>query len=198
MTGAEYLTIPVLESLWNDIDAAFRLELSESKLSLPDFLRHKNAAWNLVGRVHFNLAENRKDEEAPFAFMATYTTGLSANATAQHLPLGRALGEYAGAANKSGLLSLLSPVQRAAEQCEWLKTMVDTGDIFHPLRWTPEEAFRLLKDLPRLEAAGVIVRVPRTWQSGRPSRPQVTAHVGSKPPSGIGTRSTLSTIETRL
>src|SRR5204862_8064394 len=163
-TGAAYLSLPALESLWTDIDAAFRLALSESTLSLPDCLRRKNAAWSLVGRVHFNLAENRKDEDAPFAFMATYTTGLSANATAQHLPLGRALSEYAGAANKSRLLSLLSPVQRASEQCEWLKTMVEAGEIFHPLRWTPAEAYRLLKDLPRLEAAGVIVRVPGAWR----------------------------------
>jgi uncharacterized Zn finger protein len=28
--------------------------------------------------VVFNLAENRKDPEAPFAFLATYTSGLSA------------------------------------------------------------------------------------------------------------------------
>jgi len=31
-----------------------------------------------VRRVHFNLAENRKDEDWPFAFLATYTMGLSA------------------------------------------------------------------------------------------------------------------------
>jgi non-specific serine/threonine protein kinase len=187
MTGAEYLTASVLDTLWTDVDAAFRLELSQSKVSAQDFLKRKNPAWNLVGRVHFNLAENRKDEEAPFAFLATYTTRLSAHATAQHLPLGRALSEFAGAANKSRLLSLLLPVQRAAEQCPWLKAMVDSGEVFHPLRWTPAEAYRLLKDLPLLEAAGVIVRVPSAWRANRPSRPQVTATVGSKPPSGIGT-----------
>ena len=87
--------------------------------------------------MHFNLAENRKDEEAPFAFLATYTTRLSAAAKAQHLPLGKALQEYAGARNRERLLSLLMPVQRAAEQCPWLKAMVDAGEIYHPLRWTP-------------------------------------------------------------
>ncbi|MGZ9124669.1 MAG: SNF2 helicase-associated domain-containing protein, partial [Candidatus Binatia bacterium] len=187
MTGAEYLTAAVLDALWTDVDAAFRLELSQSKLSVQDFLKRKNPAWNLVGRVHFNLAENRKDNEAPFAFLATYTTRLSAHAKAQHLPLGGALSEYAGAANKSRLLSLLLPVQRAAEQCPWLAAMVDSGEVFHPLRWTPAEAFQLLKDLPLLEAAGVIVRVPSAWRANRPSRPQVTATVGGKPPSGIGT-----------
>ncbi len=45
-------------------------------------------------------------------------------ASAQHLPLGQALREYAGAANKARLLSLLLPVQRATEQCAWLKTIL--------------------------------------------------------------------------
>ncbi len=187
MTGAEYITASVLETLWTAIADAFRSELAESKASVQEFLQRKSPAWHLVGRVHFNLAENRRDDEAPFAFLATYTTHLSTQAKAQHLPLGRALSEYAGAANKPRLLSLLLPVQRAAAECPWLKTMVEAGEIYHPLRWTPAEAFQLLTDVPRLEAAGVIVRVPTAWRANRPPRPQVTATVGGKPPSGLGT-----------
>src|SRR6266852_4369018 len=140
MTGAEYLTAEILQTFWQELDAAFGIELAESKCGVQDFLKQRNPAWNLVGRVHFNLAENRKDQEAPFAFLATYTTRLSAQAKAQHLPLGQALREYAGAANKDRLLSLLLPVQRASETCPWLKAIVDAGEIFHPLRWTPKEA----------------------------------------------------------
>jgi superfamily II DNA or RNA helicase len=184
--GAEYLTAAVLDSLWHEIDHAFGIELSESKCGVQDFLRRRNPAWNLVGRVHFNLAENRKDSDAPFAFLATYTTRLSAQAKAQHLPLGQALREYAGAANKERLLSLLVPVQRAAEACPWLKAMVDAGEIFHPLRWTPDDALRLLKDVPQLEAAGVVVRMPAAWRGNQPSRPRVSGTVGAKPPLGIG------------
>jgi len=191
MTGAEYITASVLETLWTEIAEAFRSELAESKASVQVFLQRKSPAWHLVGRVHFNLAENRRDDEAPFAFLATYTTQLSAEAKAQHLPLGRALSEYAGAANKPQLLSLLLPVQRAAAECPWLKTMVEAGEIYHPLRWTPAEAFQLLTDTPRLEAAGVIVRVPTAWRANRPPRPQVTATVGGKPPSGLGTEALL-------
>src|ERR1019366_4669610 len=121
MTGAEYLTAAILDSLWHELDKAFGIELSESRCGVQDFLKRRNPAWNLVGRVHFNLAENRKDPGAPFAFLATYTTRLSALAKAQHLPLGQALREYAGAANKERLLSLLIPVQRASETCPWLK-----------------------------------------------------------------------------
>jgi SNF2-related domain/SNF2 Helicase protein/Helicase conserved C-terminal domain len=186
MTGAEYLTASVLQSLWQELDIALGLELSESKCGVQEFLKRCNAAWNLVGRVHFNLAENRKDDAAPFAFLATYTTRLSAHAKAQHLPLGQALGEYAGAANKDRLLSLLLPVQRASESCSWLKAMVDAGEIFHPLRWRPSEAMQLLRDVPQLESAGVVVRMPSNWQANRPPRPQVTAKVGGKLLSGVG------------
>jgi hypothetical protein len=187
MAGAEYLTAAALQAIWTEIAGAFRSELAESKTSLQAFLQSRSSAWHLVGRVHFNLAENRRDDDAPFAFLATYTTQLSTEARAQHVPLGRALTEYAGAANKPKLLSLLLPVQRAAAECSWLKAMVDAGEIYHPLRWTPAEAFQLLTDVPRLEAAGIVVRVPGAWRANRPPRPLVTATVGGKPPSGLGT-----------
>jgi superfamily II DNA or RNA helicase len=187
MMGAEYITPDVLRSLWQELGVAFASEMSAAGVPLEQFLKKLNPAWNLVGRVHFNLAENRRDEEAPFAFLATYTTRLSAQAMAQHLPLGQALKEYAGATNKERLLSLLLPVQRAAERCAWLRSMVDELEIFHPIRWTPSEAFRFLKDVHELEAAGVVVRMPAAWRSGKPPRPRVTATVGGSPPSGLGT-----------
>lgn len=186
MTGAEYLTAPLLADLWRRIDAAFDAEIAAAKLTVQEFLKGRHPAWNLVGRVHFNLAENRKDEDAPFAFLATFTTRLSIEAKAQHLPLGKALQEYAGARNRDRLLSLLLPVQRAAEQCPWLKAMVDAGEIYHPLRWSPAQALAFLKDVPALEGAGVIVRMPASWSRNRPPHPQVKVTVGGKAPSQVG------------
>jgi len=186
MTGAEYLTTTVLRRLWVDLDAACRTELAESKLSLQEFLRSLHPAWNLVGRVHFNLAENRKDSEAPFAFLASYSSRLSAHGKAQHLPLSKALTEFSDGKSKAQLLSLLQPVQRAAQACPWLREMVDSGEIYHPLRWTPADAWRLLSDVPALEAAGIVVRAPGNWPAGRPQRPLVRASVGTRPPSTLG------------
>lgn len=186
MTGAEYLTADVLGELWRRMDAAFDAELAQAKLPVQAFLKSRHPAWNLVGRVHFNLAENRKDEVFPFAFLATYTTRLSAAAKAQHLPLGQALQEYAGAQNRERLLSLLVPVQRATETCAWLKAMVDAGEIFHPLRWSAQQALQFLKDVPALEHAGVVARMPASWRMNRPARPQVKATVGASSPSTLG------------
>ncbi|MBI3710394.1 MAG: SNF2 helicase-associated domain-containing protein, partial [Proteobacteria bacterium] len=186
MPGAEYLTADVMLALWAQLSAAFAASLSVAGTDLQSFLKALNPAWNLVGRVHFNLAENRRDPEQPFAFMATYTTRLSAQAKAQHVPLGQAIREYSGPANRDKLLSLLVPVQRAAEACDWLRSMVDAGEIFHPLRWTPGEAARFLSSAPELESAGVVLRMPATWHANRPARPRVTATVGARAPSAIG------------
>ncbi|MBF0154511.1 MAG: DEAD/DEAH box helicase [Magnetococcales bacterium] len=186
MPGGEYLNADILIHLWEKIGVAFSTSMAKSGTDLQTFLQVLNPVWNLVGRVHFNLAENRRDPELPFAFMATYTTRLSANAKAQHVALGQALREYAGFGNRDKLLSLLLPVQRAAERCNWLKEMVDAGEIFHPLRWSPGEASRFLASVPDLETSGVVVRMPATWRASRPARPQVTAVVGAKSPSEVG------------
>ena len=44
----------------------------------------------------------------------------------------------------------------------------------------------MLTDLPRLEAAGIVVRMPALWKNGRPQRPQVKASVGDSAPSLLG------------
>ena len=191
MTGAEYLSAEVLSSLWRSMGSALDAELAESRCALQEFLKRRNPAWNLVGRVHFNLAENHQDPDAPFAFLATYTPRLSAQAKAQHLPLGEALKEYAGTKNRDRLLSLLTPVQTATASCPWLKAMVDEGEIYYPLRWTAAEALEFLNDVPALEKAGVVVRTPANWRMNRPPRPRVKASVGGSEPSFVGAEALL-------
>jgi superfamily II DNA or RNA helicase len=186
MIGVEYLTTEVLSAFWTDLDAALRDALVTSKRPLQEFLKSRHPVWNLVGRVHFNLAEHRKDAEAPFAFLATYTSRVSAYGKAQHLPLSQALAEFSDGKSHARLLSLLMPVQRAAEQCGWLRAMVDSGAIYHPLRWLPADAYQFLTDVPKLEAAGIVVRAPGAWQAGRPARPLVKASVGTRSPSLLG------------
>ena len=125
----------------------------------------------------------RHDPDHPFAFLATYTTRLSGQARPQHQPLGQALRTLAG--DRAALLSLLAPVDRAAAASPLLKDLVDSGDVFQPLAWTPREAHRFLQDVPAFEAAGVVVRVPDWWKD-RPRRLEVSVTVGGKPPSTLG------------
>ncbi|MGK5085424.1 DEAD/DEAH box helicase [Bdellovibrionota bacterium FG-1] len=186
MLGAEYLSVEVLADLWQQLDQSFRQALKESNGTVQSFFESRGAAWSGVGKVCFHLAENKSDESAPFAFLATYSHKLSSQGKAQHLPLGRALQEYAGEKNKALLLKLLLPVQKASAASPFLKDLVETSEIFHPLAWTPEEAFRFLRDIPVFESSGVVVRVPDWWKTRHPPRPQVSVTVGGKTDSFVG------------
>jgi superfamily II DNA or RNA helicase len=180
MRGLEYLGPDCLVRWWQELDSLVRQEARASGLSARDYLHQLNPAWRTVGRVTFHLAENKRDPESPFAFLATYGTRLSAQGKAQHLPLNRALQEYAGARNRAALLALLQPIQQAAESVAWVKELADSGGIYQPLAWTPREAYQFLQSIPALESSGLIVRVPDWWKAAHPPRPVVSVKIGQQ------------------
>jgi non-specific serine/threonine protein kinase len=186
MPGGEYLDGGVLRALWEAMSAACRAELGAFDGTVEAYLQSCHPAWHLVGRVHFHLAENRGEPDAPFAFLATYSTRLGGHGRPRHRPLGEAIREYAGAGNRPRLLAVLEPVQRAAGRSPFLRELVDAGDVYRPLALSPDDAYRFLRDVPVFEEAGVVVRVPDWWAARRPPRPEVSVTVGARAPSGLG------------
>lgn len=178
--GFEYLTPDLLLSLWKDMADALRQEIHDFSGTVQDYLKQFNPNWNLVGRVCFHLAENKNDPTRPFAFLATYTSQLSQGAKAQHLPLKRALQDYAGELNREILLALLLPVQKASNASVFLDGMVKSGAIFQAQSWTAHEAYQFLRDIPLMESSGIMVRVPNWWNSQKPPRPKVSVRVGQQ------------------
>jgi non-specific serine/threonine protein kinase len=184
MQGGEYLNVEVFQNIWVELDGWARKEAGAASDGLTGWLKRNAPLWRQVGRVCFHLAENKKEPDLPFAFLATYAPSLSKAGRVQYQPLGKALQEYAGEGNRKALINLLSPVHRASEQIDFVKDLVDSGDIFHPLAWSPPEAYRLLKNVPRLEACGLLVRLPDWWHK-RP-RPRVAVTIGEKRQSRFG------------
>jgi hypothetical protein len=64
-----------------------------------------------VGKVCLHLAENRGDEDHPFAFLATYAVRAGAGGRVQHRPLAKALEESSARRDRQALLHLLVPLQ---------------------------------------------------------------------------------------
>ncbi len=186
MTGAEYLSLDGLVGWWSEMIKAACAGIAATSGDVQSWLQAMAPVWNLMGRVYFHLAENKNDADTPFAFLATYTHRVSTlTARAQHLPLSRALKEYASSTNRDALLKLLLPIHKAAQESAWLKGLVDSGAVHHPLAWTPREAYCFLKDIPQFEAAGILVRIPDWWKPKQPTRPQVSVKIG-KQVSGMG------------
>src|SRR5207237_9167356 len=111
---------------------------------------------------------------------------LSVPAGLQHLPLAEALKTYAAAKDRGKLESLLEPVKRVAEQSGLVRELLDKKTLFAPQAWTIRQAYRFLTEAPRMEEAGVVVRVPDWWSARKPSRPQVSVHIGKRQASAVG------------
>ncbi len=191
MRGAEYASPEVFAALWSELEGLARAE-AQAAGGLKSWLGQINPALHLLGKVTFHLAENKRSSETPFAFMATYTHRLSAQEKPVHLPLARALQEYAGAKNQAALRSLLEPVQQAAERSPWTRDLLDSRRIFQPQAWTPPQAYAFLREVPALEASGIITRIPNWWKHGRGNRPQVSVRVGEQRGAGLGVDSLMN------
>ena len=191
MRGAEYLNADVLEAWWVELDTLVQHEVESAGKSVQKFLEKRNPLWRMVGRVTFHLAENKRNPDWPFAFLATYSSRLSAHGKLQHLPLERALREYRAARNRAALLSLLQPIQQAAERIPWVKELTDSSEVYQPLAWGPQDAYRFLQDIPALEASGLIVRVPDWWKAAKPPRPVVNVKIGGNTKSKLGAEALL-------
>jgi non-specific serine/threonine protein kinase len=191
MRGLEYLTADALRNLWHELAPFVAAEAASHKAGAAAYLRSINPLWHLLGRVTFHLAENKRDPDRPFAFLATFTHRLGRGAQLQHLPLGRALQTYAGAGDRAKLDALLAPVRRAAALSDLVRELLDTKSLFAPQAWTIRQAHRFLSQSPKIEEAGVVVRVPNWWSARHPPRPQVTVRLGGKPTSALGVDSLL-------
>ncbi len=183
MQGGEYLSADLILDIWNSV-LDWCATMVESLGGLQSFLAERAPKWHQVGRVCFHLAENKADSARPFAFMATYISGLGGTGQPRHLPLGKALEQYAGEKNRPALIKLLAPVQAASERCAWVRALVDGGSIYQPMAWTPDRAYLLLLGVPALEDSGLMVRLPDWWR--RRPRPQVSVTIGERKPSVLG------------
>jgi hypothetical protein len=182
MPGFEYLNRDLLHDLWSRLHATYQRQIKSYHGSVADFLATLSPKVHLVGRVFFHLVESKK-EEYPFAFLATYSTGLDQKSGCKHVPLKHALTEYGADSRK--LLDLLTTVHQAAGESPFLAGILDSGEIFHPLALSAGEAYTILKEIPLYERAGILCRIPNWWKN-RAAGLRLNIQIGSARPSGLG------------
>jgi len=188
IVGAEYATAQTMTEAWAEMHAVALLEFEELDGDLTAWLAGKHEEWHGIGRVYFHLAENKRDEAFPFAFVASYADGLASSGEPLHRTLHHALRVFEH--DRAALLRLLRPLELAAAESPLIQQLVDSGAVYQGIRWTPQEAFAFLEQVPACESAGVLVRVP-DWWSASSRRVRVAARVGHKPPSGLGVEALL-------
>ncbi len=110
------------------------------------------------------LVENPDDPERPFAFLASVETPAGKGKAPSRQHLLAAARERAEAGDAAGLASLLAPLHAAGERLPWLRELVESKRVYHPLGFDVGMATTFLRSVPEMREAGLEARLPDWWK----------------------------------
>lgn len=187
--GSENVTEVWIRKQYRKLRDVFRRQIAAYPERVSLYFAEKSQKLHIPERIFFHLVESKEDAY-PFAFLATYATRAE-NGRVKHVPLQYALTEYRD--DRAKLLELLSCLNRAAEVSALIGSFMDSGELFHPLQLNAEEAYQLLQDIPSLEKAGILCRIPNWWRK-KNGTVTLSVKLGEERPSLLGLDSLLQTV----
>ena len=179
--GAEFVTRTWVKRQYRKLLPVFAKQIKGYSGKVSLYFAEKNQKLHVPERVFFHLVENHEGE-FPFAFLATYATK-GDGGRVRHVPLQYALTEYRD--ERSKLLELLSCLNKAAEVSALIGGFMESGELFHPLGLTADEAYQFLNDVSAIEGCGILCRIPNWWKK-RYNAFAVTVKMGEEKPSLMG------------
>ncbi len=90
--GAEYVTADWLKAAFSHLQSVYAKEIMSYEGTVALYLADKSQHLRVPERIFFHLVESREEND-PFAFLATYATK-DKNDKVRHMPLEYALTEY--------------------------------------------------------------------------------------------------------
>ena len=180
--GTEYIGRAWISLQFMKLTQIYAESIQKYEGSVALFLTEHTQDLRVPERVFFHLVENRNEDDEPFAFLATYSTKDS-EGKVTHMPLSYALEEYRQ--DREHLLTLLSCLSKVAEVSPLLASFIESGEMFHPLRMSSQEAYEFLKAVPEIEDCGVVCRVPNWWKQ-KNSSVDLQVKLGEEQPSMVG------------
>ena len=179
--GTEFIDEKWLRKVFARLQEIFAEEIKGYDGTVEMYFTEKNQKLHVPERIFFHLVEN-KDPDFPFAFLATYATK-GEDGKVKHVPLKYALTEYGN--DRQKLLELLSCLNRAAEVSDLIAGFMQSGELFHPLRLTADEAYTFLKQIEAIEATGILCRIPNWWRK-KAMAVDLAISLGEEKPSMLG------------
>ncbi len=180
--GSEFVDEEWLKLQYDQLQHVFEKEATSFEGTMQLYFESLSQNLQTAQRIYFHLVENPLDEDNPFAFMATYATKDQAGRV-RHMPLAHTLIEYKD--HQEELLALLSSLNKVADEVEYMQYLMDTGELFHPIKLNVKEAYTLLKAIPLIEKSGIKCRVPNWWKKHYASV-HLNVSAGEKKPSFFG------------
>ena len=177
--GNEFVNAAWLRTLRGNLSEIFNADvaLCPENETIADYIKSKSTDLNPAGRIFFHLAEYR-EADYPFAFVATYSTG--GKDSVNHVPLKNALIEHKD--NQDEMLALLSVLSKATEKSYFIADLIESGELFLPIKLNVKEADIFLSEVDVYEECGISCRIPDWWKE----KAKLQVSIGNKSPVTLG------------
>lgn len=151
-----------LQSLFQDFSQAIQMHANRSKSrSLLQLLRDRNLT-TIRNQIYFFLADNPEDEDYPFVFVALVPVTEGGRIVWKNLKTW-----MNQARNQDTQHFTLYPLHQLMADSEFLRRLVGTRLIHHPLRITEEEAFDFVSQVESFQNAGIVCILPVWMRNDR-------------------------------
>ncbi len=165
MIGGENITGEWIMHQCMALLSVFREEIASFEGTVDLYFSSLRKDLVIPSRVYFHMIEY-PGADAGFAFMATYST-IDDTGAIRHYPLKYARYEYRD--DKEKLSVLIAAIKLVAKDSAFISSLVQSGDIFFPIRLSESEAYTFLKETSLYESHGIICRVPAWWRQRKAS-----------------------------
>jgi SNF2 family DNA or RNA helicase len=164
MQGYEHIDRSWIEKCASCLLPVFQDEISSFPGKVVHYYENRLHHLSVPDRIFFHLVESR-DSQFPFAFVATYSESSDGKIT--HQPLKIALDRYGQEQKK--LVSLLASIAKIEKDSAFIASLLETGELFHPILLSVKEAYTFLREIPLYESCGVKCRIPNWWKTKKNS-----------------------------
>ena len=186
--------VDALATLGQALAEALALAARISKTHPRALLAAAHAGWDSVGRVHFDLSDDAANDEHPFLLTSSYGIEMGSDGAARMVTLARAIKTFSAQSRAAAVDSAVQPLCDAGKKSAWMRAAMAnpaTGSMMRPMPMNPAQAWEFLREVKRIEAAGIRTRLPPDWAGGSPAKASVHAWVGTGAPTMVGSRALL-------
>jgi non-specific serine/threonine protein kinase len=176
--GAEHIEESWIKNMYLRMLEVYRSEIINYSGSVEMYFAEKNQDLRISDKLYCHLLED-KNSALPFTLFVTYTI-VQNGYMVKHVPLAFALKNFA--ADDERRIKLERQLDKASKASELIKGITKSGRFLGEIQLTSHEAYDFLCDIPQLESAGIVCRIPDFWKQ-RSSAFGVSIEIGGNRPS---------------
>ena len=177
MRGLEYLSVEVLGSLWDELGHFGRRRGWKTSRGAGGLAGSGQSGLAFAGARDISLGGKQTRPRAAVRLPGDIHASSVGSGAAAASAAGRGAEAVCRGEGSSQARFAARAGARRRQSERLVRELLETKALFAPQAWSIRQAHRFLTEAPRIEEAGVVVRVPDWWSARRPPRPQVQVRI---------------------